>query len=144
MEYVPKEKSMAQTFQSIEIRFLRGLLSLKLGLRKPKNFKQRIISIFSLLFTVKGIHRRLDNAFNRYNGSPTEYIATLSSYHKLECQTVPAKVYDNTVYMNFEGHQLPVPGEYDFLLHRIYGDYMTLPPEEERAIKHHFVLGDGH
>ena len=144
MEFVPEEKSMSQTLQSKEIRFLRGMLSFKLGLRKPKNFKQRIIHAFSALFTVKEIHRRLDRAFNRYNSSPTEFIATLSSYHKLECQTVPAKVYDNTVYMNFEGYQLPVPGEYDFLLRKIYGDYMTLPPEEERAIKHHFVLGDGH
>ena len=34
--------------------------------------------------------------------------------------------------MDFEGRSLCVPGCWDSYLHQIYGDYMTLPPEEKR------------
>ena len=34
--------------------------------------------------------------------------------------------------LNFEGHRLYGPAHYDEFLSRIYGDYLTLPPENER------------
>ncbi|MFA5676233.1 MAG: LicD family protein [Christensenellales bacterium] len=144
LEYVPHKKSAAQTLQSVYIRYLRGMLSLKLRLRAPKNIKQKAAKLLSVFYTVNGIHERLERTFNKYNGKPTGYIAALASYHKLKCQTVPARVYDKSVTVDFEGHMLPVPWQYDFLLTHIYGDYMTLPPQEERAVKHHFINGDTH
>jgi len=40
--------------------------------------------------------------------------------------------------VKFEEFIIPVPKEAEKLLASIYGDYMTLPPEEKRVIKHHF------
>ena len=40
--------------------------------------------------------------------------------------------------MQFEDTQLEVIKDYDWALKRLYGDYMTLPPEEKR--EKHFVL----
>jgi lipopolysaccharide cholinephosphotransferase len=37
----------------------------------------------------------------------------------------------------FEGCTLKAPAAYDQVLRRLYGDYMKLPPEEDR-IGHHF------
>ena len=34
--------------------------------------------------------------------------------------------------VEFEGRSLCAPGCYDKYLKQIYGDYMTLPPEEKR------------
>ena len=38
--------------------------------------------------------------------------------------------------MDFEGIKINVPDKYDAYLTRIYGDYMKLPPENERKAGH--------
>lgn len=50
--------------------------------------------------------------------------------------SVPKADYENMVEVEFEGHMLPVMGCWDEYLTIAYGDYMKLPPEEERATHH--------
>lgn len=38
--------------------------------------------------------------------------------------------------MTFAGHSLPVPGDMEYYLERLYGDFRRIPPEEERIPKH--------
>lgn len=40
--------------------------------------------------------------------------------------------YKDVIYMDFEGHKMPVPVGYDEILRSAYGDYMQLPPIEGR------------
>ena len=49
---------------------------------------------------------------------------------------VPKSCYESAVYMEFEGHQLPVPVGYDEVLRAQFGDYMQLPPEDQRVSTH--------
>ena len=42
----------------------------------------------------------------------------------------------------FQDGAFPIPQGYDALLKRLYGDYMRLPDEDERAVKHHAILVD--
>ncbi len=51
----------------------------------------------------------------------------------------PKEWFEGTVYFEFEGRQMPLPGGYDKYLTKKYGDYMALPPEGQRY-GHHFVL----
>lgn len=41
------------------------------------------------------------------------------------------------IYVPFENAQLRIPKDYDTILKKCYGDYMQLPPEEDR-VGHHF------
>lgn len=50
----------------------------------------------------------------------------------------PRDKYCTTIKLPFEDTELSVIKEYDWALTRLYGDYMTLPPEDKR--EHHFVL----
>lgn len=41
-----------------------------------------------------------------------------------------------TTTLTFEGHELPVPAQYDHVLTQFYGDYMKLPPEDQQVRSH--------
>lgn len=50
--------------------------------------------------------------------------------------------FSETVDVDFEGMKAPVSRHYDELLTTMYGDYMTLPKEEDRRCKVHAILVD--
>lgn len=47
--------------------------------------------------------------------------------------------FDETVYLDFEGEKMPAPKEYDAILKLVYGDYMQMPPEEDRVGHHYYT-----
>lgn len=50
--------------------------------------------------------------------------------------------FDKVVYKDFEGIKVPVPMGYDDVLKTEYGNYMELPPKEERGLWHGGTLFD--
>ncbi len=54
----------------------------------------------------------------------------------------PKKDFDNCVYKLFEGYEMPVMAGYHRYLSLIWGDYMKLPPLEQRVAKHDAVYID--
>jgi len=54
----------------------------------------------------------------------------------------PEKLLNEVIYVDFEGYPLPVPKEYDAYLTWLYGDYMSLPPKEQRHPSHDTVKLD--
>ena len=79
-------------------------------------------------------------------GDPTgdmvhSFFAAAKSYSK---NLYPRSYLTRVVEGEFEGAQYPIPADYDACLRGIYGDYMQLPPPEERACKQHAILVDVH
>lgn len=67
------------------------------------------------------------------------FFAAASGFEK---NVFPRKYFTETVKMPFEDGQYPVSRHYDALLKQLYGDYMILPPEDQRAMKQHAILID--
>lgn len=59
-----------------------------------------------------------------------------SSYVYAEFKSFPKKWFADAVDVDFENTKIKVPSGYDSYLRFEYGDYMQLPPEEER-VSHH-------
>ncbi|CCZ19742.1 lPS biosynthesis protein [Candidatus Apopatosoma intestinale] len=51
---------------------------------------------------------------------------------------IPAEVFADTTYVEFEGEMFPAPAGYDTYLTCLYGDYMPEPPVEKRKTHHSF------
>ncbi len=67
------------------------------------------------------------------------FFGAASSYSK---NIYPRAYFLQTKMMAFESGEYPVSTHYHELLKILYGDYMRLPPPEERRIKQHAVLID--
>lgn len=57
--------------------------------------------------------------------------------------TVPREGSEQVLEVPFEDMQVMIPKGYDTVLRTVYGDYMTLPPEENRKPKHGEVDTEG-
>lgn len=79
----------------------------------------------------------------QFNDEPTKYIMiaieALSSYKK---KIWYAEDFNSTILADFEGYKFPIPVGYDRVLKTIFGDYMALPPIEERGQHHSGVIFD--
>lgn len=77
------------------------------------------------------------------NHGKTRYVHTFfaaaSSYEK---SVFPRSWLEQVEQIPFEDGVFPVSAQYDMLLRTLYGDYMQLPPEEERACKVHALKVD--
>jgi len=104
---------------------------------KP-SIKGRICRFFSLLLypTIKvAVIAREKHYKSAKSGKRIANLA--GAWGKKEI--VPAEWYGSGTKLMFEGIEVVVPQHYDLWLSQVYGDYMTLPPEEKRK-PHHYVV----
>ena len=71
----------------------------------------------------------------RYNNIETKRVGDFTGYAKV---VTDRSVFDSFIDVTFEGKQYKAPVGYDVWLKEIYGDYMSLPPVEERVTHHRF------
>lgn len=80
---------------------------------------------------------KLDDEMRKKCFCKSEYIGFLigpyltADWHKRD-------EFEDEKMLAFEGEKFAVPGNYDAVLTRIYGDYMQLPPENKRKSTHYY------
>lgn len=72
----------------------------------------------------------------KYSFNNSDKVATLVwGYGKRE--VISYQTATDYIKADFEEYQFNIPRDYEDYLTHVYGDYMKLPPEEERVYKHH-------
>jgi phosphorylcholine metabolism protein LicD len=77
-------------------------------------------------------HKMLKNA-KQYSSVSTRRAGSFLGFHAL---AMDKDKFTNFVYAEFEGRKFKIPLGYDEWLTKLYGDYMTPPPESERVSPH--------
>ena len=79
----------------------------------------------------------------RFEGEDTGYCAVMvSTADKYSKKVFKKEWFSESVLCPVEGFEFSIPKHYDEILMQYYGDYMQLPPVNERGIKHDGVLWD--
>ena len=85
--------------------------------------------------------KQLEKKLTQYNGDTTLQIVGIETMQMLK-QPFDKHMLDSYVKLHFENGEFMCFADWDGYLKRQYGDYMQLPPEEERTWKHHPVVID--
>lgn len=86
----------------------------------------------------KGAEKRMA----KYSLEKCDFVASLTEGPKVAQMLFPKEWFKEVSYLEFEGHALASPKDYDEYLKITFGDYMQLPPEAERVPRHTSIFID--
>lgn len=82
------------------------------------------------------LQEELLSLLEKYSFDKSAQAFSITKYKEREI--LPAAIYDSSIEMEFEGEAFAVAEGYDIYLKALYGNYMELPPEEQRTTDHNF------
>lgn len=85
--------------------------------------------------------RRLDKAMRTYDFATSKYVVTYSGVYDTK-EIYLRELLGTPVQVPFENLSVSIPEHWDAYLRHFFGDYMQLPPEEDRHYKHAKVFFD--
>lgn len=77
--------------------------------------------------------------YNKYPFEKSEFAGEITSIYGMK-EHMPKRIFEKFVDMPFEERTYKCIQDYDIYLNKLYGDYMILPPVEERVSHHHQVV----
>ena len=146
-DYPNDEKTRTKVIK--QITFYRRILYVKSGI-KPWVIKNRIVSkvscfigylpyrIISLFISRKSILYRAKKIQTKFNGLKMEYKFSQGS---TPCGKwiIPSIAFSSLDKVDFEDTKFTIPVGFDLFLKAGYGDYMQLPPENQRENRHNII-----
>lgn len=128
---------------SKRVKFLSKCIETKVGIGSTyKRWDKRIVRFLLKPFTIKLLTHIRHRIVIRENNPDNRYYINYGTYYSTEKAIFPQEYYGEGLMVQFEKRQCRVPIEWDLILTKVYGDYMTPPPEEKRKMTHNPVYID--
>ena len=86
------------------------------------------------------IFSKIDSLSDIYPFESSKYVANTAWSTGVEVSIFKKEWFDHTIDVPFEDAVFKAPSGYDELLRQLYGDYMQLPPEEDRTQQHFYSI----
>lgn len=93
----------------------------------------------SLFISKEKLFERYEKEIRRFNGEKTECYHVHSSACPYGKWVISSCCFNEYIELPFEDDFFKCPANYDLYLKEAYGDYMTLPPVEERENRHNII-----
>ncbi len=103
-----------------------------LGKREKRGIKTNLVYRLSKCFSLRSILLHMDNLTVKKKGN-YEYYTCYYSLYKVDRNYYPKSSFGEGVIHLFEGIPCNIPEDADKVLSILYGDYMKLPPEDQRV-----------
>lgn len=121
-------------------KYLRALRGIMMAKKYGSHFFHKnalfdIVKVFSLPIPMRLLGTLSQKKIKKYDFDKSTYLALLSDYYP-ELEVFPKNVFTNYCDIEFEGYVFKTIRDFDLYLFNLYGDYMKLPPPEERRLKH--------
>ena len=146
LDNVPNNKQKRiELYDDVASAFYDLVYSLPFRCYRTMPFKRAVrhlISFRRIINWTKGFEKLKDirdNIMTRYNGQETEYVCCLFDNNPSDKLMMYKSDAIRLTRHTFEDIEVNIPENYDEILRSYYGDYMQLPPENERYSKHHFI-----
>lgn len=91
--------------------------------------------IISKVMGVSRLKRILSQMSQKYSFDSSNMVCCVGGGYGMK-EIYPRYYFDKRILADFEGKKYYIPAQYDAFLTQMYGDYMKLPPEEERKAHH--------
>jgi len=129
---VKHKKSFLQKVRAFLIITIVDAIYCKHKLRKVKACRRNLVVRILMLFSSKKLHTFQKKLLTINCNKNTNYIVSfVGGGSPIKGILEKNKVFP-TVNLKFENREYPCPKDYDYYLKRVYGDYMKLPPEDQR------------
>lgn len=139
LDNAKEPNNFAQGFRARIVKILRKVVKSKISLVHSKNNEKRskyiakkVIYYISKPITIQILVKGQQNLMTCLNDIDTDYYINLGSQYDYRKQTIRKKMYLPSTKLRFEEKWYQAPCKYDYILRRIYGDYMKLPTVEKR------------
>lgn len=147
MDYWPKPYGLKLRLSDINVKLCRRMLFMKTGYSKAtkKKFHRMVLRIICIFVSNRQIENFAIKNMKKFKDKKRKYLVNLCSYYPFYKEVFPASCFKEAVMVDFEGHPMPIPKDYDYVLKTIYGaSYDSIPPYTVTDMrKHAFTLRDG-
>lgn len=133
-----ERERLAELQNKDEIKAGRLIVNIDYAAKREKNYlkgvaKRAIFPIYRILYSAEDCYRSMTKrAESILYGSTNEVGNIVWDPHRADKPGFPPDDFDNLINLEFEGYSFKACPHWDEHLSRMYGDYMTLPPVNQR------------
>jgi lipopolysaccharide cholinephosphotransferase len=130
-----KETSFLQRIQGRISKIINSIVFHKRGLvilHKKPGWKLKRFLCLMIPFSIHLLTKLQQRIMGWNKNDKAPYFTNIASRYDLIKQTIPKNKFLPGTYVEFEGSFFRAPNDWDYVLNRIYGAYMSIPPEENR------------
>lgn len=137
LDTAPADEKL-QLKQAKKIRFYKKIKTLKKNCKNKKGFlyckwiAHDLIKLLLKPFSFEYLNKKQDAIMKKYEGCGSGYVVSMASKYSYKKQLMPVSFYGEPTSVWFEDREYCAPEKLEDYLTKLYGDYMKLPPENER------------
>lgn len=133
----PPIDTSLQVKHAKKILFIKRLIFAKVGTIYPESsnltkIMKSAMHILLIPFSFGLLQNALDKEMKRYNHEQSDYLVSMASHYSYKKQLMKKSIYGVPKRLQFEGDMFLAPEKPDEYLKQLFGDYMKLPPVDQR------------